>query len=362
METFVIDVPDSQLADLDRRLAATRYPRDSRVTDWSHGVPASALRELIDAWRFRFDWRVQEQRLNEYEQFTTEIDGSRIHFVRARASRPGRLPIVLTHGWPYSFAEMLPLLDALNGELDVIVPSLPGFTFSEPLPVAFSDSAVAARWHTLMTGVLGYERYLTYGEDVGAGVSDWLAGLHPESVAGIVASHASFSAREREGVSLDEHETRFFERLDDRWRTASAYASMQGTRPDTLAAGLTDSPGGLLAWIGEKLAEWSDGDGFSAFGTDNLLTTVMLYWITGSIGTSFRPYSDQRDAGPHPLIEVPAAIIVQTHEGEYPRSLAEKSYLDIRSFEKLAYGGHFTAFEAPLDIARTILSLERLVR
>ena len=206
MEPFVIDVPDSQLADLERRLAATRYPRESRVTDWSHGMPASALRELIEAWRSRFDWRVQEKRLNGYEQFTTEIDGSCVHFVRARASRPGRLPIVLTHGWPYSFAEMLPLLDALNGELDVIIPSLPGFTFSEPLPVAFSESAVAERWHTLMTGVLGYERYLTYGEDVGAGVSDWLAGLHPESVAGIVASHASFSAREREGVSLDEYE------------------------------------------------------------------------------------------------------------------------------------------------------------
>jgi pimeloyl-ACP methyl ester carboxylesterase len=213
-----------------------------------------------------------------------------------------------------------------------------------------------------MTGVLGYERYLTYGEDVGAGVSDWLAGLHPESVAGIVASHASFSARERDGVDLDEDEARFFNRLDDRWRTASAYAHMQGTRPDTLAAALTDSPGGLLAWIGEKLAEWSDDDGFSAFGTDNLLTTVTLYWVTGSIATSFRPYSDHGGAGPHPLIEVPAAVIVQTHEGEYPESLARKSYLDLRSFEKLKHGGHFTAFEAPVEIARTILSLERLVR
>lgn len=143
METFVIDVPDSQLADLDRRLAATLYPPDTRVTDWSHGVPPSALRDLD--WRARFDWRIQERRLNRYEHFTTDIDGSRIHVVRSRASQPGRLQIVLTHGWPYSFAEVLPLLDALDGEIDVIIPSLPGITFSEPLPGAFSASAVAER-------------------------------------------------------------------------------------------------------------------------------------------------------------------------------------------------------------------------
>jgi pimeloyl-ACP methyl ester carboxylesterase len=362
MEPFVIDIPDSRLADLDRRLESTRYPADSRVTDWSLGMPAPALRELVDHWRTRFDWRAQEARLNGYEQFTAEIDGTRTHVVRSRATKPGRLPIVLTHGWPYSFAEMLPLLDALGGELDVVIPSLPGYAFSEPLPEPFRASAVAERWHTLMTGVLGYDRYLTYGEDVGAGVSDWLAGLHPESVAGIVASHASFSARDRAGVVLDEEEERFFAWLNDRWRTASAYASIQGTRPDTLAAALTDSPAGLLAWIGEKLAEWSDGDGYSAFGPDNLLTTVALYWFTGSIGTSFHPYSDPGDPGPHPLIEVPAAVVVQTHEGEYPESLARKSYLDLRSFAKLDHGGHFTSFEAPAAIARAILGLEEVVR
>jgi pimeloyl-ACP methyl ester carboxylesterase len=362
MEPFVIDIPQRDLADLDRRLAATQYPLDSRVTDWSQGMPASALRELVDYWRTRFDWRAQEARLNGYEQFTAEINGARIHFVRTRAARPGRLPVVLTHGWPYSFAEMLPLLDALGGEHDVVIPSLPGYAFSEPLPEPFRASLVAERWHTLMTEVLGYERYLTYGEDVGAGVSDWLASLHPEAVAGIVASHASFSAREREGIVLDEHEERFFTWLNDRWRTASAYAAMQGTKPDTLAAALTDSPAGLLAWIGEKLAEWSDGDGYGAFGPDNLLTTVALYRFTGSIGTSFRPYSDGGDPGPHPLIEVPASIMVQTHEGEYPESLAAKSYLDLRSFEKLEHGGHFTAFEAPTEIARAILALEQLAR
>lgn len=362
MEPFVIAVPDADLADLDRRLASTRYPRDSRATDWSKGMPASALRELVEHWRARFDWRAQEARLNGYPQFTTVIDGARTHFVHVPARQPGRLPIVLTHGWPYTFAEMLPLLDALDGELDVVIPSLPGYAWSEPLAGPFSDQAVAERWHALMTGVLGYERYLTYGEDVGAGISDWLAGLHPEAVAGIAATHSSFSARDREGVTLDEPEERYFQWLADRWKTASAYAAMQGTRPDTLAAALTDSPAGLLAWIGEKLAEWSDGDDYSTFGPDNLLTTVALYWFTGSIGTSFLPYSDRKDTGPHPLVEVPAAVLVQSHEAGYPESLAHKSYLDLRSFATLERGGHFTAFEAPDNVARVILDLEQQER
>jgi pimeloyl-ACP methyl ester carboxylesterase len=163
-------------------------------------------------------------------------------------------------------------------------------------------------------------------------------------------------------VTLDPEWQRFFEWLAAKWSKASGYANIQGTRPDTLAAGLSDSPAGLLAWIGEKLAEWSDGEGYEAFGADNLLTTASVFWFTNSIGTSFRPYFEHETGPPHPLIEVPAAIAVQTHEGEYPRSLAEASYLDVHSFRKLEHGGHFTAFEAPVEIARDIIELERQVR
>ncbi|HYI25815.1 MAG TPA: epoxide hydrolase [Thermomicrobiales bacterium] len=362
MDPFVIAIPDDQLDDLHRRLDNTRFGPEARVSDWSQGMPASTLRILVDHWRHEFNWRAQEARLNRYEQYVADVDGTRIHFVWAKSGNANRVPVILTHGWPYTFAEMLPLADALIGEVDVVVPSLPGFGFSEPLAQPFSDQVVAERWHSLMTHVLGYKRYLTYGEDVGAGISDWLAGLHPEPAAGIVASHASFSARDREGVVLDDEETQFFAWLNDRWRLASAYAAVQGTRPDTLAAALTDSPAGLLAWIGEKLAEWSDGDGYEAFGPDMLLTTASIYWFSGTIGTSFRPYADHVTGQVHPLIEVPASIVVQTHEGEYPRSLAEKSYLDLRSFKKLEVGGHFTAFEAPSRVARAILDLERMVR
>ncbi|GAB4003881.1 epoxide hydrolase [Glycomyces albus] len=312
-------------------------------------------------WRHEYDWRSTEERLNRYDQFTARIEGDTVHFVLVRGAHPERPPVVLTHGWPYSFASMLPVLEALDGRLDVVVPSLPGYVFSEPMSEPFGSRTVARRWRTLMTDVLGYERFLVYGEDVGAPVSDWLAGEHPDAVAGIVATHASFSAADRPGLGLSDAETAFLASVNDRGE--SGYALQQSTRPDTLAAALTDSPSGLLAWIAEKLAAWSDGEGLDAFAIDDVLTNVMLYWVTGSIGTSFRSYSQP---GPgddqHPLVTVPASVLVQTHEGAYPRSLAEKSYLDLRRFDRLERGGHFTAWEAPQAVADAILDLEADIR
>ncbi|QNE37338.1 epoxide hydrolase family protein [Leifsonia shinshuensis] len=360
MEPFRIAVPDTVLADLDGRLRATILPGKSPGPDWSNGVPPEVLGGLIERWRRGYDWRAAERRLNRFEQFVVPIDGCEVHVVVARGRRPGRLPVVVTHGWPYSFASMLSLADALDGELDVVVPSLPGYGFSGVLPSGFSSAAVADRWDALMTTHLGYDRYLTYGEDVGAGVSDWLAGAHP-AVAGIVASHASFSGRSRPGVELDDAERAFLASVAP--SAESGYAHQMGTRPDTLAAALIDSPSGLLAWIGEKVAAWSDGDGLSAFDPDDILTNVMVYWVTRSIGTSFRPYSESPDGDDlHPVVEAPASILIQTHESAYPRSLAEKSYADIRSFARLARGGHFTAWENPAAVAAAILALEAEVR
>ena len=363
MEDFRIHVTDDELADLDHRLdaailPAARPPSDPR--DWTAGIPPAVLAELVEYWQTVYDWRAVERRLNAREQHTVDLDGSSVHFARIGAARPGRLPIVLTHGWPYTFAAMLPLAEALRGELEVVVPSVPGYGFSSPLPGPYGSRAVAERWHTLMTEVLGHDRYLTYGEDVGAEVSDWLAATHPEAVAGIVATHASFSARERPGVELDDTERAFLASVA--LPAESGYAHQQGTRPDTLAAALLDSPSGLLAWITEKVARWSDGDGLDDFAIDDVLTNTMLYWVSRSIGTSFRPYSDDAGDPVHPLIAVPASIVIQTHEAAYPRSLAEKSYTDIRSFERLEHGGHFTAWEAPHAVASAVLALEEQVR
>ncbi|WP_348788413.1 epoxide hydrolase family protein [Leifsonia sp. NPDC080035] len=354
MEPFRIAVPDDVIADLQRRLDATILPEQTPGPDWSAGIPPAVLGSLVERWR-AFDWRAAESRLNAYDQAVTTVDGCRIHLVHVRSAHPERLPVVLTHGWPYSFASMLPLLDALGGSRDVVVPSLPGYAFSGALPVPFSAAAVADRWDALMTRELGYDRYLTYGEDVGAGVSDWLAGAHPAAV-GIVATHASFSARSREGVELTDEERAFLASVAV--PAESGYAHQQGTRPDTLAAALVDSPSGLLAWIAEKVRAWSDGHALVDDDPEGLLMNVALYWVTRSIGTSFRPYTESPPGDElHPVIEVPASILVQRHEAEYPRSLAEKSYTDIRSFERLSKGGHFTAWEAPGPVAAAITAL-----
>ncbi len=360
MRPFTIQVSDSELDNLRRRLSETRFPQATPGAPWSRGFPPDELRALVQYWLETYDWRSVETRLNRLPQYIAEVEGCAIHFVWVQGRHKDRLPVVLSHGWPYTFAEMLPTLEAINGEVDVVVPSLPGFAFSGVLPVEFAPEAIADRWHALMTEVLGYKRYLTYGEDAGAPVSDWLAGKYPKSVAGIVASHASFGGRDRPGVILTDEEQAFFDNFNQ--PQESGYAHQQGTRPDTLAAAVSDSPAGLLAWIAEKYAAWTPGIGLEGFHSDEVITPAMLFWITNSIGTSFRHYTEGKEQGPHPIVEVPASLIIQQQEATYPRSLGEKSYQDIRSFQVLDQGGHFPAWKAPGEVARAILELEANVR
>jgi pimeloyl-ACP methyl ester carboxylesterase len=345
MRPFRIEVPQAAIDDLHARLARSRF---SIPTPGTAGIPVARVRAIVEYWLSEFDWRAQERRLNGYPQFQSD-DG--VHFVHLRADDPDASAIVLTHGWPYSFAEMLPLADELR-DFHVVVPSLPGFGFSAPFDdEPFTGPAVARRWHDLLAHELGYERFYTYGEDVGAGVSDWLAVAHAEAVLGIHAAHAAFPPAERRS-DLAPVETAFFEWLDGVWKGGTGYSDIQSTRPDTLAAGLSDSPAGLAAWIVEKFDEWSDPR--TEFTLDQLLTTVSLYWFTNTVGTSFRAYADSEKDPPLPVVTVPAGVTVQVHESEYPRELAERTYLDLRLFHRLERGGHFTAAEAPDLLAADI--------
>jgi pimeloyl-ACP methyl ester carboxylesterase len=359
MEDFRISVPQTELDDLYRRLRATRYTTAAPGEAWKAGVPPEYLAELVGYWLDHYDWSAQERRLNAYPQFLADIGGQSVHFVHRRSENAEAIPIILSHGWPYTFVEMLPLLDEL-GDFHVVVPSLPGYGWSAlPADGPVTGPTMAEPLHQLMRD-LGYDRYLTYGEDVGSGLSDWLAALHPEAVIGIHAPHAAFPPVSRR-TDLAPVESEFFEWLDGVWAKGSGYSDMQSTRPDTLAAGLSDSPAGLAAWIVEKFREWSDcgGDVERSFSRDQLLTTVMIYWITGTIGSSFRAYYDAESDPPLPLITVPAAVVVQRHESRYPRELAERTYTDLRSFQLLPRGGHFTAAEAPDLIAADIRSFAR---
>lgn len=361
MEQFRWDVGEVELDELRRRARETRFPLPIGDAAAESGLTLERLSELVAHWGGDFDWRAVEGRLNAVPQFTATVDGQLIHFARIEGvGTPGarRVPIIVFHGWPYSFIEMLPLARALAGAevdavvFDVVVPSLPGYGPSAALDGApFTGPVVAELMHSLMTDVLGYSRYLTYGEDVGSTTSDFLAALHPEAVAGLIATHAAFPPPSR-ATDLTPDEQRWVDWHDGEWKRASAYAALQSTRPETLAVALSDSPAGLAAWITEKLLAWSGpGDWWS---DDELLTTASLYWFTCSIGSSFAAYRDYRLQPELPFISVPVAVAVQHGERGFPRSYAERTYTDIRQWADLPTGGHFSAWQTPQLVAAEI--------
>ena len=355
-QPFTISVPDSELTDLNDRLGRFRPLPDSPRRPMS-GMTADYLEELVTSWR-EWDWRAREGWLNAHPQFLVDIDDTTVHFVHLRSERPDAPALLVMHGWPHTFALQLEFADLLP-DFHVVVPSFPGFAYSTAYSGGpITEKRLAATMHTLMTDVLGYRRFITYGEDVSANVNDLLAGTYPESVAGIVATHSHFPSRAERELLTAPDEVAFFERLD-RWGGENgAYGHVQATRPDTLAVGLNDSPAGLVAWLAEKLVEWSDtpaGDPRaveSRISRERILTEAMIYWTTQSIGTSFRPYyegADQPDEMPQ--VEVPASVHIQRHEGDYPESLGRRFYRDLRAFERLDEGGHFAVAEVPAAMA-----------
>ncbi|GEL98376.1 epoxide hydrolase family protein [Cellulomonas terrae] len=353
---FLVDVPQAVLDDLHDRLARTRFLDDSPRRPAS-GMTSAYLRDLVASWQ-TFDWRAREAWLNEHPQLLADVDGETLHLVHRRSADPGAPALLVMHGWPHTFALQLDFADLLP-DVHVVVMSLPGFAFSPPLGGPTTEQRLAELAHALMTDVLGYTRFFTYGEDVTANVSDLVAATYPEAVAGIVVTHAHFLSQDERDATTDPTERAFYDRMSAGWYDQGAYAHVQGTRPDTLAAALNDSPAGLLAWLTEKLVEWSDtptGDPAAVerrLSRDRILTEATLYWATQSIGTSFRTYVDGADAV-IPPVEVPAAVFVQRHEHDNPESVARRFYRDLRVFERLDEGGHFTVAEVPEAMAERV--------
>ncbi|MFD5864797.1 epoxide hydrolase family protein [Agromyces sp. NPDC127015] len=359
VQPFEIHVDDEVLGDLRARLARTRLRGDSPRRPPA-GMNHDYLRQLIDTWA-AWDWRAREAWLNRHPQFVARVGDADVHFVHRRSERTDAPVLLVMHGWPHTFALQLDFADLLP-DFHVVVPSLPGFAFSSPYADGpMTERRLAETMHSLMTDVLGYERYVTYGEDVTANVSDLIAASHPEHVAAIVATHAHFPTGDEREALTDPAERAFFAALAERHGTDGAYGHVQATRPDTLAVALDDSPAGLLAWIAEKLVEWSDtppGDPSAVerrISRDRILTEAMIYWVTRSIASSFRPYyegADQPD--PIPPTGVPAAVFIQRHEADYPETLARRHYLDLRVFDRLPEGGHFTVAEVPEAMAARV--------
>ncbi|WP_198675885.1 epoxide hydrolase family protein [Kribbella monticola] len=367
-EPFEIRVDESVLGDLADRLRRTRFPEPTPAESWHAGIDVSYLKELVTYWADGFDWREQERRLNAWPQYKVSLDGVRTHFVHVRSGRDGALPLVLAHGWPSLFTEYLPLAEKLKDRFDLVIPSLPGFGYAEAPAEPLTRKWIAEHWHRLMTDVLGYERYGVVGGDIGGDVVHWMAGLHPDSVAGLHTIHPKVST---DGGPLSEAEEAYVRQRDiDEEALDGGYSHVQATRPDTLAAALIDSPSGLAAWILDKFDSWGDGRIYEAFDRDELLTLLTLYWSTGCIGSSLRTYYDYPKNPPRPRIAVPAAVTLSAEDlwvagpssVGYPRELANRSYDDLRSWHEPGSGGHFFALEQTTlfatDIRAFFTSLE----
>jgi pimeloyl-ACP methyl ester carboxylesterase len=371
---FRIAISDAALTDLRARIAQTRWPADAPGVPWELGTDAGFLKRLADYWLTTFDWRVQEERLNRLPQFTTEIDGVRIHFVHGRAKAGAGYPLLLCHGWPSAFIEYLPVGDLLAAEgFDVVVPSLPGYGFSaRPTSLGVNYRHVARMWRTLMSR-LGYERYGVGGGDFGAGVATLLALEEPRSVTGVHLTNFELlpDLSEAPEPPLSPEEAAFLADSSRWWEREAGYKQIQGTKPQTLSYALTDSPVGLASWILEKWRAWTDshGDLEEKFGPDFLLTLVTLYWVTGTPATSIRDYYDNRwypsRPGPGERIDTPTAFAVFSHyfggEPTPPRSLVERLY-NVTRWTAMARGGHFAPLEEPRLVADDIRAFFETLR
>jgi len=378
IQPFKIAIPQVTLDDLRERLARTRFPDEVEGAGWDYGTNLDYLKQLTGYWQHTFDWRAQEARLNQFAHFKTEIDGLMIHFIHERGKGPNPLPLILTHGWPDSFYRMhkiIPMLtdpESFGGNaadsFDVIVPSIPGFGFSDPVrKPGWTVKQTAQLWASLMRDVLGYQRYAAAGGDGGSPISQLLALNNPASVIGIHLTDIGFQATMNlDPSSLTPAEQQYLEAMQQRFFQEGGYVMIQSTKPQTLAYGLSDSPIGLAAWIIEKFYGWSDIDGDleREYTKDELLTNIMIYWVTQTINPSIRSYYEESHAPslkPGQRVEVPVAMALFPKDTPPPRALAERT-LRIERWTEMPRGGHFPALEVPELYAGDLQAFFRSLR
>ena len=378
VKPFTIAVEESVLEDLRQRLADTRWPDEIPNTGWDYGSNLAYIKELVEYWRTEFDWRAQEAKLNEFNHYKSEVDGLDIHFIHEKGKGPNPIPLIITHGWPSCFFEMtkiIPLLtdpssyggDPLDS-FDVVAPSLPGFGFSDHAKERGMEvQRVAGIWNKLMTHNLGYSKFAAQGGDIGSGVTACLGFSHSDSLHGI---HLTSITRPTPYLGpgsrpVTEAEQALMTQRDKWFDDEGGYNHIQGTKPQTLAYGLNDSPAGLASWIVEKYRTWSDcgGDVEKSYTKDELLTIVTIYWVTQTISSSTRMYfenqknlwvmeQDQKVPAPAGMAMFPQEI------SKPPREWGERSY-DVRRWTEMTQGGHFAALEEPQLLAEDVRAFFR---
>ena len=376
---FTLRVSDEVLTDLDQRLARVRWPDEVPGAGWSYGTDLAYMKGLVAHWRERYDWRRHEAELNRFRQFTTPVAGIDLHFIHEPGVGPRPLPLLLSHGWPgsvWEFHKILPLLTdpgRFGGDpadaFTVVAPSLPGYGLSfRPDQSRFGVIEIADAFASLMTDVLGYKRFGAQGGDWGAFVTARLGHAYPKHLAGIHLNLLTLRRDTELPERPTDEERSYLEDLGRWLREETGYQWIQGTKPQTLAYGLTDSPVGLAAWIVEKFRTWSDcgGDVERRFSKDELLTNVMLYWVTGAINSSFWPYYDRyHSAWPIPdgaRVEPPMGYAAFPCEiVRPPRAWAERMF-NVRRWTPMPAGGHFAALEEPQALAGDVRAFFRDLR
>jgi len=371
---FRLAIEDGAIADLQARLARVRWPDEAPDAPWAYGTSLDFMRALLNDWRTRYDWRRTESELNGWPQFRTAIDDIDVHFLHVPGRGPAPRPLLLSHGWPGSILEFLKLIPLLTDPaahggdaadaFTVVVPSLPGYTLSYRAGQPRKALAqIGAIFDTLMHERLGYRSYLAQGGDWGAFVTAWLGANRPDHLRGI---HLNLMPLKRDPAALapqTDDERRYAAELQAWLKEETGYQAIQGTRPQTLAFALADSPVGLAAWFAEKYYAWTDcdGDPRNVLTTDEMLGNISLYWFTGCVGASFWPYY-ARLHGPWPVagrIDVPTGYCEFPREIlRPPRSLAERQFA-IRRWSVMARGGHFAALEQPAALAAEIRAFFR---
>jgi microsomal epoxide hydrolase len=382
MHSFRIEVPQSDVDDLKRRIAATRWPEEIAGAGWDRGVPLEYLRELADYWRTTYDWRMAEARLNEFPQFVTEIDGTNVHFMHVRSAEADALPLIMTHGWPGTVAEFLEVIEPLTDPVrhggapsdafDLVIPSIPGYAFSGPTgQVGWDTGRVASAWVELMRR-LGYDRYAVQGGDWGMPISLRVGLADPTHVVGVHLNMCVTLPPPDPAALADLAETDLA-RLDYAGRFVQdgmGWQKIQSTRPQTLAYALTDSPVGQLAWIVEKYKEWTDSAKVpeDAVSRDHILTAVTIYWLTATAGSSAQLYYESSHteadfvrtwAGPWPLA-MPVGVAVFPKDAVRPvRRFAEQIMPTLTHWTEFDRGGHFPALEQPKLLVSDVRNFAR---
>lgn len=380
IEPFKISISDEELSDLQTRLSRTRWPDELEDAGWEWGASLAYVRDLVEHWKVNFDWRQHEDRLNRLPQFMAQVGDQRIHFVHQRGVGPAPMPLVLTHGWPGSFAEMEKMIPLLvdpasfgadpRDAFDVVVPSMPGYGFSSrPTRQGMNPYAIAEIWSQLMTG-LGYTRFGGQGGDWGASVTTAIGKQFPERTIGIHLNFVpgSYQPALSDGDQLSAEERDFLARRATWADLEGAYSHAQGTKPQSLGFGLNDSPAGLAAWVVEKFRSWSDchGDVESRFNKNELLTNIAIYWFTETISSSMRLYRESRMRPMRFMqgerVQVPVGIAHMKFDVPCPpRSYVERAY-NVVHWTEIPRGGHFAALEEPGLLAEDIRAFFRNLR